>query len=73
MRTQVVIVGSGPSGLLLAQLLAKTGVDAVILKPFGPASRATCYAGGPSGEHRPLSDPPRVTRGGGEVSVSNGG
>jgi p-hydroxybenzoate 3-monooxygenase len=31
MRTQVVIVGLGPSGLLLGQLLAKTGVDAVIL------------------------------------------
>jgi p-hydroxybenzoate 3-monooxygenase len=31
MRTQVVIVGLGPSGLLLGQLLAKTGVDAVII------------------------------------------
>jgi p-hydroxybenzoate 3-monooxygenase len=30
MRTQMVIVGSGPSGLLLGQLLAKTGIDAVI-------------------------------------------
>jgi p-hydroxybenzoate 3-monooxygenase len=32
MRTQVVIVGSGPSGLLLGQLLAKAGIDAVILE-----------------------------------------
>ena len=32
MRTHVVIVRSGPSGLLLGQLLAKTGVDAVILE-----------------------------------------
>ena len=31
-RTQVVIVGAGPSGLLLGQLLAKAGVDAVILE-----------------------------------------
>ncbi|HLP66853.1 MAG TPA: 4-hydroxybenzoate 3-monooxygenase [Rhizobium sp.] len=31
MRTQVVIVGSGPSGLLLGQLLAKAGIDNVIL------------------------------------------
>ncbi len=32
MRTQVVIVGAGPSGLLLGALLAKAGVDAVILE-----------------------------------------
>jgi p-hydroxybenzoate 3-monooxygenase len=32
MRTQVVIIGSGPSGLLLGQLLAKSGIDAVILE-----------------------------------------
>ena len=31
MRTQVVIIGSGPSGLLLGQLLAKAGVETVIL------------------------------------------
>jgi p-hydroxybenzoate 3-monooxygenase len=31
-RTQVAIVGAGPSGLLLGQLLAKAGVDAVILE-----------------------------------------
>jgi p-hydroxybenzoate 3-monooxygenase len=32
MRTQVVIIGSGPSGLLLGQLLTKAGIDNVILE-----------------------------------------
>ena len=32
MRTQVVIVGSGPAGLLLGQLLAKEGIDTIILE-----------------------------------------
>ena len=32
MRTQVVIVGAGPSGLLLGQLLYKAGVDTVIVE-----------------------------------------
>ncbi|MEW6694273.1 MAG: 4-hydroxybenzoate 3-monooxygenase [Pseudomonadota bacterium] len=32
MRTQVVIVGAGPSGLLLGQLLHKAGIDNVILE-----------------------------------------
>lgn len=32
MRTQVVIIGSGPSGLLLGQLLANAGIDNVILE-----------------------------------------
>jgi p-hydroxybenzoate 3-monooxygenase len=31
-RTQVAIVGAGPSGLLLGQLLAKAGLDAVVLE-----------------------------------------
>ena len=31
MRTQVVIIGSGPSGLLLGQLLGSAGIDNVIL------------------------------------------
>src|SRR5512144_1434705 len=31
-RTQVAIVGAGPSGLLLGQLLHKAGVDAVIVE-----------------------------------------
>jgi p-hydroxybenzoate 3-monooxygenase len=32
MRTQVVIVGSGPSGLLLGQLLGKAGIDTILLE-----------------------------------------
>ena len=32
MRTQVVIIGSGPAGLLLGQLLAKAGIDTIILE-----------------------------------------
>ena len=32
MRTQVAIVGAGPAGLLLAQLLHKAGVDAIVLE-----------------------------------------
>ena len=32
MRTQVAIIGAGPAGLLLGQLLYKAGVDAVILE-----------------------------------------
>lgn len=32
MRTQVAIIGAGPSGLLLGQLLAKAGIDAVIVE-----------------------------------------
>ena len=31
-RTQVAIIGAGPSGLLLGQLLDKAGIDAVILE-----------------------------------------
>ncbi|WP_299153820.1 4-hydroxybenzoate 3-monooxygenase [uncultured Tateyamaria sp.] len=32
MRTQVVIVGGGPSGLLLGQLLHKAGIEAIVLE-----------------------------------------
>ena len=32
MRTQIVIVGSGPSGLLLGQYLHDNGINAVILE-----------------------------------------
>jgi p-hydroxybenzoate 3-monooxygenase len=32
MRTHVVIIGSGPSGLLLGQILHRAGIDAVILE-----------------------------------------
>ena len=32
MRTQVVIVGGGPSGLLLSQLLHLRGIESVVLE-----------------------------------------
>jgi p-hydroxybenzoate 3-monooxygenase len=32
MRTQVVIIGSGPSGLLLGQLLVKAGIDTIVVE-----------------------------------------
>ena len=32
MNTQVAIIGAGPSGLLLGQLLHKAGIDTVILE-----------------------------------------
>ncbi len=32
MRTQVAIIGAGPAGLLLGQLLHKAGIDAVIVE-----------------------------------------
>ena len=32
MRTKVIIIGGGPSGLLLSQLLMKSGIDTVILE-----------------------------------------
>ncbi len=35
-RTQVVIIGAGPSGLLLGQLLHRAGIDAVILERQSP-------------------------------------
>ncbi len=37
MRTQVAIVGAGPSGLLLGALLGRAGVDAVIVEARSPA------------------------------------
>ena len=36
MRTQVAIIGAGPSGLLLGQLLAKAGIDNVIIERQSP-------------------------------------
>ena len=36
MRTQVAIIGAGPSGLLLGQLLDKAGVDSVIIERQSP-------------------------------------
>lgn len=35
MRTQVAIIGSGPSGLLLGQLLTEAGIENVILDRVG--------------------------------------
>ena len=32
MKTQVAIIGGGPSGLLVSQLLNKSGIDTVILE-----------------------------------------
>src|ERR1700712_1602970 len=32
MRTQVAIIGGGPAGLLLSQLLHKAGIDSVVLE-----------------------------------------
>ena len=32
MRTQVAIIGAGPAGLLLGQLLHKNGIDNIILE-----------------------------------------
>jgi p-hydroxybenzoate 3-monooxygenase len=37
MRTQVAIIGAGPSGLLLGQLLQRHGIDNVILERHTPA------------------------------------
>ncbi len=36
MRTQVAIIGAGPSGLLLAQLLHKAGIDTVVIERQSP-------------------------------------
>lgn len=36
LRTQVAIIGAGPSGLLLGQLLHRSGIDAVILERQSP-------------------------------------
>ena len=36
MRVQVAIIGAGPSGLILGQLLARAGIDAVILEAQTP-------------------------------------
>ena len=39
MKTQVAIIGGGPSGLLLGQLLHVQGIDAVVLEAMQPVSR----------------------------------
>ncbi len=35
-RTQVAIIGAGPSALLLGQLLARSGIDNVVLEQRSP-------------------------------------
>jgi len=35
LRTQIAIIGSGPSGLLLGQLLTESGIDNIILDRVG--------------------------------------
>ena len=35
-RVQVAIIGAGPSGLLLGQLLHKAGVDAIVIERQSP-------------------------------------
>jgi p-hydroxybenzoate 3-monooxygenase len=40
-RTQVGIIGAGPAGLLLSQLLARRGIDTVVVEA---RSRAYCEA-----------------------------
>ena len=36
MKTQVAIIGAGPSGLLLGQLLHRQGIDTVIVEAKSP-------------------------------------
>jgi p-hydroxybenzoate 3-monooxygenase len=36
MKTQVAIIGAGPSGLLLAQLLHRQGIDTILLEARTP-------------------------------------
>ena len=36
MRTQVAIIGAGPSGLLLGQLLSRAGIDNLIIERQSP-------------------------------------
>jgi len=46
MRTQVGIIGGGPSGLLLARLLRLGGIDSIVLEKRTPAYlRARVRAG----------------------------
>ncbi|WP_416196903.1 FAD-dependent monooxygenase [Pseudomonas sp. Teo4] len=53
MNTQVAIIGAGPSGLLLGQLLHKAGIDTVIverqtLNTYWAASAPVCWSRAPS-------------------------
>ncbi|WP_262402021.1 FAD-dependent monooxygenase [Actinomadura sp. CNU-125] len=53
LHTTVAIVGAGPAGLTLANLLQRRGVSCVVLDKFNPESirgraRADCWSTGPS-------------------------
>jgi len=51
--TQVAIVGAGPSGLLLSQLLRRNGIDSVVLERPLAGSRASPHPRGAAGvDHR---------------------
>ena len=45
MRTQVGIVGAGPAGLVLSHLLAREGIDCVVLEDAPAGLRAALAAG----------------------------
>ena len=53
-RTQVAIIGAGPSGLLLGQLLHKAGIDAIVLE-----RQTGDYAGAAATLERSLRIAPR--------------
>ena len=36
MKTQIAIIGAGPSGLILGQLLYRAGIDAIVLEAQTP-------------------------------------
>ncbi len=50
MKTQVAIIGAGPSGLLLGQLLHNAGIHTVILERQTPAVCAGAHPRGNSGK-----------------------
>ena len=44
MRTQVAIIGGGPSGLMLSQLLHLKGIDTIVLERQSRASAPACWS-----------------------------
>ena len=55
MRTQVAIIGAGPSGLLLGQLLFKAGIDNVTGFRLDAVRDASQQDGGSNRQSLPLS------------------